>query len=512
MNENPDRVRFLMRFALQRLRSQAGEVARWGAVNLPAETERELGALFAAARGDRSYSESELAVSALEFAKKHRESGPLFSKLSSGLRLLVATLEDERIDPDQRETARAALTYFAEVEDAIPDDLGPFGFLDDAIVVQRAIQEIYPERRELGAILDQVAETWPFVIDLAFGDEERPYPASEFLLANAALVVDGIGEAESPGAALIMTEPGPLPFAVAFVLALGEVRDKLDYESVLTFQPGERLISRQGGGEVEFVRYCQFSDEGMSWRDCPVGDATHFELLVPAKDGERARRWRRIEDIGSLKRSPRSEGGLRSGRVALGVDGMPVGPLERIFGLTNPAVVHAKRGRVLLVGPVGTTRDLAGTLAIFGTPLLEVLPMGQERLEGDRFESVRWTQKGPGGTPVLSVMRTTAEALELVETDGDNIVAVVASVTPETTDAMNLQQIADSGCRVLAILQERDSENRGFLATKGFRFWMWDETWLRNLDWPAVRQTGEVSPIRQFEDGNPSSSQGAGRR
>jgi hypothetical protein len=110
VREHPERVPFALRFALQRLRALAGEAPLWCGVELSAETALDVEALFAAARGDRSFTDDQLVLSAWEFAEKHECSGHLFGKLSSGLRLLVGVLlnkEAERSCPVSVDKKRA---------------------------------------------------------------------------------------------------------------------------------------------------------------------------------------------------------------------------------------------------------------------------------------------------------------------------------------------------------------------------------------------------------------------
>lgn len=63
------------------------------------------------------------------------------------LRAMVDMVEDKewRMSSAERERVLAALVYFCDPEDLIPDDIPGLGFLDDAIMVELAFRELKHE-------------------------------------------------------------------------------------------------------------------------------------------------------------------------------------------------------------------------------------------------------------------------------------------------------------------------------------------------------------------------------
>lgn len=60
---------------------------------------------------------------------------------------LIAMLEDNEwpLEPEDRERVVVALSYFAEPQDLIPDNVPGLGFLDDALLAELVIEELEPD-------------------------------------------------------------------------------------------------------------------------------------------------------------------------------------------------------------------------------------------------------------------------------------------------------------------------------------------------------------------------------
>jgi uncharacterized membrane protein YkvA (DUF1232 family) len=497
---HPDRVRFALKFATERIAALAGSSSLWNGIRLSAEEEADARALFDIARGDTSYTDAELAEAVEGFVRDFARDGALFGALAADLSYLAECMLDPAFDATKKEVARAALTYFAVVSDAIPDDLGFVGFLDDAFVVAHAMEEIRPERARLSALLEEVIQRWPFVRDVVLeaGGGERPL--SEFILVNAALLLDDVCTRDgSLGAALIVPEAGPLPFLIGFVRALHEATRSCIESTSNEFTKGERLVNRETGAEVIFESYGVGSTSG-AWETRFPAEATHFRFVLPAsRRGSEVTQTRQLADIRSFARSTKREGNLRRGSVTFARDRVGVGPLERLTGAIDPVVLPAQCGVVIVVAPLGATRALASELSLYGTPLVDVLPIQQAAVHDSDIETRAWSAQAPGGAPMMTVVKSTADAAAITDDADHGVVAVVAPVRPQTTDAMNLSRIARHGVPVIGLVREFDVDTHEHLAAEGFGFWGWDDRWFGALRWPAEDATTRDHPIGRFE-------------
>lgn len=494
-------ARFTIKFALQRIRARGADKPRWGVVPLSDDEEANARTLFDAALGDTSYSDEDLVAKARRFTEKYGRGGHLFGRLASDLLYLVKvmggeeTVKDEGAVAKHKEIARAALTYFYIEDDAISDDLGLVGFLDDAFIIQEAIGEILPGRNALIDVLDGILRRWPFVPDVVFEAEGTSYPVSEFLVVNASLLLDAVREQEEVvGTALVVHETNLLPFVLGFMKSLAEVASRVNAETD-AFTSGERLINRETDKEVIFNSYGRLVDV-TTFEACSQEAATHFRFRAnePREGRSAVQQTRTIGDIRSFRRSGKREGTLKGGSLSFDRENLDMGPLDRLFRSPTPIILPDQRGCVVVVSPIEATHKLANILRMFNYSLAEVLPMGKAALRDGQIQSVAWTQREAGGKPMLVVVKKAADACVVAEQMGDDCLAVVATVRPGSRDATNLGRIRHFGIPVVAIVETRDDDSQEYFENLDFKFWSWGKPLVSSLHWPD-QSSASVNPV-----------------
>lgn len=495
-----DMSRFVARFALNRIRCLTGQGPLWSGMPLDERERLRAEELFNAAVGDRSYSDEDLFDNVCEMISKYGGSAGLFGRLAHDLSLLIEFITMESTAPDQRETARAALTYFSVVSDAIPDDLGPVGLIDDMYVVSQAIREICPARGLVVSFLDEVTKKWPFLNQLNFEFGRTTRPASEYMITNVALAIEELEvRSASTGIAVVVPEIGPLPLLAGFVRAVAEVVTATGADELPRFRCNDLLTNRETGKKIQFLHYTRL-ENGTEPVPCPAEDASYFTFLEPMakKKANNLKRTLPIKDIYCFWRSDGRGAKRISKTLLINPDRLKVGSLERLVGSTRPIVIPPEIKYVVVVGPIGYLRELVESVGMFGCLLKNVVPTGRAYLE-DEVELELWSDQGFGGRPVLTFVRTPAEAARLVEDSMIDISVVIAACRPGTTDMMNLGRIAAEGVRVQAFVEERDEESLDYVGEGGFTLWVWDSALIESLYW---REDKSVSrdPLTILDD------------
>ncbi|SVE51531.1 uncharacterized protein METZ01_LOCUS504385, partial [marine metagenome] len=233
-----------------------------------------------------------------------------------------------------------------KADDAISDELGLVGLLDDALIVRLTVERIRPRRSAISAYLDGIARDWPFVRNLELEADGEVHRLSELLIINLGFVLpspEGNPD-DTRGVVVVISDLNPaLPFLVGFLRAIAAARDFARDTSRPTFERDERLAEQETGGEVFFEDYGRL--RGTTFEPCEPEDATHFRVRQPVRGraGDMARRIKPIEALRSLRRSSRQSKRLRRGVAGLEFGEAPVGPLERTFGSVVPIVFPSER-------------------------------------------------------------------------------------------------------------------------------------------------------------------------
>ena len=192
--KRPDRARFVLRFALRRIYSLSGREIEWSGIPIPNVDVAEAQELFEVARGDSRYSDAELLNTASEFVNRFEDANDMFGRFAQDLKVLIDVLKSPTADESHLDTARAALVYFVEVADAISDDVGSVGLLDDALIVRRAVAHIQPGRSVLASHLDSIIRNWPFLLDVPLAAHGDAHGLSEFMVINSAVIMSAVGD------------------------------------------------------------------------------------------------------------------------------------------------------------------------------------------------------------------------------------------------------------------------------------------------------------------------------
>ncbi len=105
------------------------------------------------AGGNRSPEEIVEHASALITKVNQSETAEFIRERMDTLDILIAMVLDRgwELEEDDRNRVVEALSYFAEAEDLIPDDIPGLGFLDDAIMIELVMREL---RHEIEAYQD----------------------------------------------------------------------------------------------------------------------------------------------------------------------------------------------------------------------------------------------------------------------------------------------------------------------------------------------------------------------
>lgn len=478
----------VLRFAQQRVDSIESANVYWANVVLSADDEEDARALFEAAIGDTSYSTRELIETANKFANLHHGENSFFGRLSADLVLLVEVVESGE-SRESIEIARAALTYFAEKADAISDDLGLVGLLDDAYVVQRAIEHICPNRACLTTYLEDRVRHWPFLRNLMFDIDNRPTPISDYLLINCALLLDVL-DPETRSTVVLVDDVGPLPYLLGFVAALAQISKVVEAGGTV-LERGDRLMDRDGKGEVVFNRY--FRQEGQTFVICDAQLATHAQVVHPARGRvTEVLQTIPVAELGNFRRTAIGIDRRKRNVIKVNVGDRKAGSLEQLFGTTTPIMLDPHSPVILVVAPIQKTKQICEDLKLFGAIARDVVPTGHLRRVEDAFEIEHWSKHGIGGEPMLWVVRSVDEAYEAVVSlpfEHRSISMVVAAVRQDSPDATQLARIKDSGVSVLAFTAPEDCDALELFTDRNMSLWSWNADWFRHLFWPRVESS-----------------------
>lgn len=404
---------------------------------------------------------------------------------------LTNVLTDSKRSDDERECARGALRYFVEEDDAINDDLGLVGFLDDVFILQTAVDLVSPSREPLIELIDEVVGVWPFLNMLSLDDGSGPRPVSEFSILNASLSCPDLRSQQSANTILIAPETGPIAILVGFIKTLGlahiagqrQLTEKsfrpgqkvlVDYEAIAEFDGFETL----GDGRRVFRLRKYRTEKGVerlgtitSW---PISD---LHRLVPA-EGERKIR-------GEITRGKRNEITDLSG-------------LSFLFNGPNKADVHAIKKKVIVVMATTLAAEFCKSTLLYGQPIKDVLPIGQISADGEKTE--QWSTRFGTQAPVLLFASDLDIACSYAQEHRDDIELVVVDVVGRNREKhASIKRLNRLKIPCLMIATERIANETEVDQHNDLSVWEWGAEDLNALVWPERQLPSDAGEIAKFE-------------
>lgn len=411
-------------------------------------------------------------------------------RMATNARTLIGVLQDENRPTDDKTCARGALRYFVEDDDAINDELGLLGYLDDIFILQTAVDLVSPLREPLIELLDHVVGVWPFLNMLTLDDGTGPRAASEFAILNSALACRDLRSADTLNTMLIAPETGPIAILLGFISTLGLAHEAgirqltedsfspgqkvlVDYEAVAEFDgffttPDGRRMFRLMSYYIARGERCR------SPRDWPVSD---LHRLVPV-DYSRSIR-------GEIERSKRNQ--------ITGLSG-----LSFLFNGPNKADVHAIRKQVIVVMPTTLAAEFCKTTSLYGQPIKDVIPVGQVSADGEASEP--WSTRFGTQKPVLLFASDLDIARTYAEEYREDIELIIVDVAGRNREKhASLKRLNRLKIPCLLIATERIANETKVDRHNDLSVWEWGTEDLQALVWPESQLTSDAGDIARFE-------------
>lgn len=411
-------------------------------------------------------------------------------RLAANARTLINVLLDSKRPEDERICARGALRYFVEDDDAISDDLGLVGYLDDVFILQIAVDLVSPLREPLIELLDQVVGIWPFLNMLTLDDGSGPRPASEFAILNFALSCRDLRSSDTLNTVLIAPDTGPIAILLGFVTTLGLAhkagRRRLTEES---FTPGQKVLvdydavarfdgfadTEDGRRMFWLMRYHETSGVETRLRTSwPISD---LHRLVPVDHTRTIR--------GEIERGKRN--------LATEVSG-----LSFLFNGPHNADVHAIDKQVIVVMPTTLATEFCKSTQLYGQPIKDVIPVGQVSADGESEE--RWSTRFGIQKPILLFASDLDVARTYAEEHREKIELVIVDVAGRNREKhASLKRLNRLQIPCLLVATERVANETEVDQHNDLSVWEWGPEDLTALVWPETKLTPNSGEIARFE-------------
>lgn len=431
------------------------------------------------------HSDEELLALCRDFADHHDNlSGSnFFGRLILNLSNLEEMFRAKETEPEHRKWIRAALAYIVEAEDAIDDRLGLLGLLDDAFVAALVTSIVRPGMPPWTKILDQLYGEWPFVDEVVLHGEHTGRPMTEFLAINAALACRDLQNDPGRPLVLILPEVGPMPLLLGAFSAIGLLQDWLRSSgSPLQFEVGQtvRLDNR---ASAQYMGTRTFEGKEFIalrfWNRRGKEETAHFPLserprLTPGKPEKRPR--------GPIDQTAKGKSHLSA--------------IEHLFHLNRPRALSSLSKKILLLAPIGRTREFASEIHLCGLPLHSALPMAH-RKKSKEVEA--WDKKYAALPPVLEIVPSLQEALRQTTEDPQGISLIIVDLRGTNAGRIaELDELLHANVPLVLITEEHEERTVEFLQGAAVGHWLWTPEDLKSLVWP--RSNTQPSAVGRYEE------------
>lgn len=412
-------------------------------------------------------------------------------RLATNALALVEVLEDQTRPVEDKICARGALRYLLEKDDAIKDELGLVGYLDDLFILQTAIELISPQREPLIELLDRVVGVWPFLNMLTLDDGSGPRPASEFAILNSALSCRKLRSVDTINTLLVVPETGPIAILIGFVSTLGLAHEAgvrnlteksfnpgqkvlVDYEAVAIF---EGFVALEDGRRMFKLRKNR-TERG----EKNLGSITYW----PMSD------LRRIVPV-DAKRDTRGNIDWTHRNKETAICG-----LEFLFNGPNRADVHAISKQVIVVMPTMLAADFCSKTLLYGQPIKDVVPIGQISADGESIE--QWSARFGTQTPVLLFASDLDIASSYAQDHREEIEHIIVDVTGRNREKhSSIKRLNRLQIPCLLIVSERIENEIELAKHNDLSVWEWEANDLEALVWPEPSAVIHIGNIAKFE-------------
>lgn len=411
----------------------------------------------------------------------------LFQRLKRNIDFLISVVSNADWNDEQRCYARAALSYLICEQDAIDDQLGIVGYLDDNFVAQMAIDLIEPNRDPWLDILDATVGAWPFLNAMVIDDGSGGRPISEYMIVNSALACAQVRGEHCGLTVLVLPFVGPTPLLLGFVASLGLVQQSGQRDvTENSFFPGQKVLV-DNYAVAEFAGIKEFNgrrmfgltqyrrSQGLRLSSTHYWPISELRRLIPA-DWSRATRGQLTYDLSKSDKM------------------LPA--LEYLFNASKTAHLAAVGKKVLVVTPVTTAHDLAKRLRFYNHPLKEVVPMGH--LVGNIVKP--WSNRFGQQEPLLLFTSDLDVACAHAEERSESIETVIIDMTGRNVNKFaSLSELRHMNLPTLIVSPERSASELSIVDDDSVGVWEWDTGDLSALLWPHDSTTDRDGVISRYE-------------